>query len=145
MHRRLGLPVFLTLLLISPLHGAPLAPGHGDLSYTLASPDSYTLPIIGSAADGEVLTIDHQGKRLHDLMGDKLVLLSFIYATCSDVNGCPLATQVLHKISRELQNQPALASRLRVLTLSFNPEHDTPEQMRRYGEALKTPMSTGNS
>jgi len=139
MYQRIGLSVFLTLLLFSPLHAAPLAPGHGDLSYTLASPDSYTLPIIGPATDGEVLTIDHQGKRLHDLMGDKLVLLSFIYATCSDVNGCPLATQVLHKISRELQNQPALASRLRVLTLSFNPEHDTPEQMRRYGEGFKNP------
>ena len=96
------------------------------------------LPVIGPAADGEVLTIKIKPKHLHELMGDKLVLLSFIYATCSDINGCPLATQVLHKISRQLQKQPELANKLRLLTLSFDPTHDTPDIMRQYGEGFKT-------
>lgn len=116
----------------------PLAPGHTALPYQLAAPASYTLPVVGSAGDGEILTSDNQPTRLHDLMGDKLVLLSFVYATCSDVNGCPLATQVLHKISRQLQKQPELAAKLRLLTLSFNPLHDTPEMMRQYGSGFKT-------
>lgn len=116
----------------------PLAPGYSALPYQPATPGSYTLPVIGPAANGEVLTTANQSKRLHDLMGDKLVLLSFIYAACSDVNGCPLATQVLHKISRQLQKQPELADKLRLLTLSFNPTHDTPEMMRHYGEGFKT-------
>lgn len=114
-----------------------LAPGYTALPFQPAKPGSYSLPVIGPAANGEVLTSDNQPKRLHDLMGDKLVLLSFIYATCSDVNGCPLATQVLHKISRQLQKQPELADNLRLLTLSFNPMHDTPEMMRHYGEGFK--------
>lgn len=116
----------------------PLAPGYAALPYQLAAPASYTLPVIGAAGDGEILTSDNQPKRLHDLMGDKVVLLSFIYATCSDVNGCPLATQVLHKISRQLQKQPELAAKLRLLTLSFNPANDTPEMMRHYGSGFKT-------
>lgn len=116
----------------------PLAPGYSALPFQPANPGSYALPVIGPAANGEVLTIANQPKRLHDLMGDKLVLLSFIYAACSDVNGCPLATQVLHKISRQLQKQPELADKLRLLTLSFNPTHDTPEMMRHYGEGFKT-------
>lgn len=116
----------------------PLAPGYAALPYQLAAPTSYTLPVIGAAGDGEILTGDNQPKRLHDLMGDKVVLLSFIYATCSDVNGCPLATQVLHKISRQLQKQPELAAKLRLLTLSFNPSNDTPEMMRHYGSGFKT-------
>lgn len=116
----------------------PLAPGYSALPFKLAAPGSYTLPVIAPAGDGEVLNADSQAKRLHALMGDKLVLLSFIYATCSDISGCPLATQVLHKISRQLQKQPELASKLRLLTLSFNPQHDTPEMMRRYGEGFKT-------
>ncbi|MCQ8130957.1 cytochrome c peroxidase [Methylomonas rivi] len=116
----------------------PLAPGYAALPYPLAAPASYTLPVIGAAGDGEILTSDNQPKRLHDLMGDKVVLLSFIYATCSDVNGCPLATQVLHKISRQLQKQPELAAKLRLLTLSFNPANDTPEMMRHYGSGFKT-------
>ena len=98
---------------------------------------SYQLPVIASASNGNVLTSGNQPQQLHQLMGDKIVLLSFIYATCSDINGCPLATQVLHKISRQLQQQPALASQLRLLTLSFNPLHDTPEMMRHYGEGFK--------
>lgn len=116
----------------------PLAPGYTALPFQLAPPASYALPVIGTAADGEVLTSNNQPKHLHELMGDKLVLLSFIYATCSDVNGCPLATQVLHKISRQLQKQPELAAKLRLLTLSFNPTHDTPEMMQHYGAGFKT-------
>ena len=113
----------------------PLAPGYTELPFEPAKPGTYTLPIITQAANGEVLT-NNQPKRLHDLMGDKVVILSFIYAACSDVNGCPLATQVLHKISRQLQKQPELADKLRLLTLSFNPAHDTPEMMRHYGEGF---------
>lgn len=129
----------LTTTLATNLHAAALANGGDDrLPYPLAKPGSYDLPVISTAADGDVITIDQQNKHLHELMGDKLVLLSFIYATCSDINGCPLATQVLHKISRQLQKQPALASQLRLLTLSFNPQHDTPEQMRRYSDGFKT-------
>lgn len=115
-----------------------LAPGYGELPFQPATPGSYSLPVIGPAADGEVLTSDNQSKHLHDLMGDKPVMLSFIYAACSDTNGCPLATQVLHKISRQLQKQPELADKLRLLTLSFNPTHDTPEMMRHYGAGFNS-------
>ncbi|MGR8929090.1 MAG: cytochrome c peroxidase [Gammaproteobacteria bacterium] len=115
-----------------------LAPGYAALPFELSTPGSYSLPIIESAADGHVLSSENQAKRLHDFMGDKLVLLSFIYAACSDVNGCPLATQVLNKIARRLQKQPELADKLRLLTLSFNPEHDTPEMMHHYGQGFKT-------
>ena len=132
------LGLLLWVMPIQAQESKPLAPGYAALPYQAASPGSYALPVIGTAADGEVLTTANQPKRLHELMGDKLVLLSFIYAACSDVNGCPLATQVLHKISRQLQKQPELADKLRLLTLSFNPTHDTPEMMRHYGEGFKT-------
>lgn len=98
----------------------------------------YSLPAIGPAGDGVVLTGHNQAKRLHNFMGDKPVLLSFIYAACSDSEGCPLATQVLHKISRRLQQQPELADKLRLVTLSFNPIHDTPDMMRHYGESFNS-------
>lgn len=111
----------------------PLAP-----AFPPASPGSYELPVIGPAADGEILTSENRPKHLHKLMGDKMVLLSFIYAACSDFNGCPLATQVLHKINRELQKQPELADKLRLLTLSFNPQHDTPELMRQFGRGINS-------
>jgi cytochrome c peroxidase len=138
------IPYFLCLVLIPITLSSlaqepnPLAPGYSKLPFQTAPPGSYALPAIGPAADGEVLTVFNQPKRLHEFMGDKLVLLSFIYATCSDINGCPLATQVLQKISQQLQKQPELANNLRLLTLSFNPTHDTPEMMSHYGEGFKT-------
>jgi len=115
----------------------PLAPGYADLPYQTAAPGSYSLPVIAPAADGSVLDTAAQSRQLYDLMGDKLVLLSFVYAGCSDVNGCPLATQVLHKLARRLQKQPELAGQLRLLTLSFNPA-DTPELMRDYGAGFNS-------
>lgn len=100
------------------------------------TPPAYRLPIIGHAADGAVLDTKQQNRRLHQFMGDKLVLLSFIYTACNDTSGCPLASRVLHKISQQLQSQPQLASQLRLLTLSFNPQHDTPEMMGHYGSGF---------
>jgi cytochrome c peroxidase len=114
-----------------------LSPGYGTLEFSAPEPGSYTLPVLGLAADGKVLDTQGKALTLYSLMGDKVVLISFIYSTCSDVNGCPLATTVLHKIKNRLKKEPGLAEKLRLVTLSFNPEHDTPEMMQHYGQALQ--------
>ncbi len=119
-----------------------LAPGYSDLTFTAPIPGTYKLPVLGQASDGDVLDSEGRETSLHKLMGNaanpnKIVLLSFIYATCSDINGCPLATAVFHKIKNRLEKEPELASHLRLITLSFNPEHDTPERMKEYGATLQ--------
>lgn len=113
-----------------------VAPGYGALEFSPPSVGSYSLPAIGTADDGNVLTSEGKPIKLHSLMGDKPVLLSFIYSTCSDVNGCPLATAVFHKIKNRLEKDPELASLVRLVTLSFDPGHDTPDKMRQYSEGL---------
>jgi cytochrome c peroxidase len=133
---KISIYLLLAGLFYSHILYADLAPGYSPLQFKAPKAGSYTLPVIGQAADGTVLTTAKQNTQLHDLMGDKIVLLSFIYSTCSDVNGCPLATAVFHKINRRLQQEPQLAAKLRLLTLSFNPEHDTPEAMRHYAEGF---------
>jgi len=119
---------------------AVLAPGYSPLAFKAPQAGSYTLPVIDLAADGMVLSTTTQSQNLHDLMADKVVLLSFIYSTCSDVNGCPLATGVFHKINRRLQQDPEIAKKVRLLTLSFNPLHDTPEAMGHYAEGFKNDL-----
>lgn len=114
-----------------------LAPGYGALQFELPAAGSYQLPALGTAADGKVLDEQGHAANLHQFMGDKIVLLSFIYSTCNDINGCPLATGVLHKIKNRLNKEPELAKHLRLVTLSFNPEYDTPDQMRQYGAHLQ--------
>lgn len=125
-----------------PSQPQPLAPGYGGLRFTAPIPGTYRLPVLGLASDGNVLDSESRSTTLHKLMGsadnpDKVVLLSFIYATCSDINGCPLATAVFHKIKNRLEKETELASHLRLITLSFNPEYDTPERMKEYGATLQ--------
>lgn len=133
-----GLRLLWWLWLFSPLqlqaNEEILAPGYQSLTFIAPAPGTYTLPDIGPAADGSVLNERAEDVGLHDLMAGKVTVLSFIYATCSDINGCPLATSVLHRVKNRLRKEPELAGQLRLLTLSFNPEHDTPEQMRLYGQ-----------
>ncbi len=119
-----------------------LAPGYSNLKFAAPIPGTYKLPILGLAADGRVIDSEGHETTLHELMSnsvqaDKVILLSFIYSTCSDVNGCPLATAVLHKLKNRLDKEPEIARRLRLITLSFNPEYDTPERMKAFGATLQ--------
>lgn len=114
----------------------PLASGYGELAYTLPDPGSYRLPPLATAADGDVLLTSGATSRLYDLFADRLVLLSFIYTTCSDSNGCPLATVVLQRVQQALLDDPDVAAALRVISLSFDPAHDTPAVLQHYQNAV---------
>ena len=83
-----------------------------------------------------VLTGRSESVPLHSLFGDGIVLLSFIYTRCSDAEGCPLATAVLHGVGARVGREPEVSRRLRLLSLSFDPEHDTPDVMRAYGRSF---------
>lgn len=114
-----------------------LAPGYGPLTFEAPIAGTYKLPIYGNATDGHVINSHGTHQTLNELMGDKVVLLSFIYATCNDVNGCPLSTAVFHKIKRRL-SKAGLKDDLRLITLSFDPKHDTPDIMANYATSLET-------
>ncbi|GAB6141503.1 hypothetical protein JCM14076_22320 [Methylosoma difficile] len=117
-----------------------LALGYTQLPFALPEPGSYELPDLGLAADGSVLDSESRPTTLYALLSaqrGQISLLSFIYAACSDVNGCPLSTMVFHKIKSRLQKEPDIAKNLHLLTLSFNPEHDTPAMMKHYGQSFQ--------
>ena len=96
------------------------------------APGTYQLPVIRTAADGEVLDVSGNERLLHDIYDGKVILLSFIYTRCTDANGCPLATAVLYKIFGASKVDETLASNLRMISLSFDPANDTPEVMAGY-------------
>ncbi len=114
-----------------------MPPGYGELAFPAPLAGSYALPSLGPAADGEVLTTDGGSTTLFETFGDRTVLLSFVYASCSDVAGCPLATAVLHRVQRRLREAPGLRDRLRLVSLSFDPVRDTPAVMTRYGASFR--------
>ena len=111
-----------------------LAPGWRELEFEPPEAGSYQLPPIGMAGDGQVITGDGEETTLHALMGDKVVVLSFIYSSCSDANGCPLATHVLEKLQDQLLEDKNRGEGVRFISLSFDPVQDTPEVMKRYGK-----------
>ena len=113
-----------------------LAPGWRALSYEAPAAGTYELPPITTAANGDVLLEDGNPAQLFDLMGDRLVLFSFIYTRCPDINGCPLANAVLHKLQAKLRQRPNVAAATRLLSMSFDPERDSPEVMRNFGKNL---------
>lgn len=104
-----------------------------NLSFEVPEPGSYTLTTINTAGGGTVLDTQGNEIELDSLLGDKIVLLTFIYSSCTDLNGCPLATAVFYKVKERFKDIPEIADKIRLLSISFDPEHDTPEIMRLYG------------
>lgn len=94
---------------------------------------SYTLARIQRCPDGEVLGSDGRTRRLHALLQGRLTVLSFMYTYCRDPVGCPLAYRAMQQARDGLLADPALAARSQLVSLSFDPSNDTPEQMGFYG------------
>jgi cytochrome oxidase Cu insertion factor (SCO1/SenC/PrrC family) len=114
-----------------------LAPGYSALEFPAPEPGSYALPPLGPAADGLLLDSSGKAVRLHELFADKTVVLSFIYTSCPDVNGCPLATFVLAQVQKRLAADEAMQDNVRLVSISFDPANDTPGVMAEYGRAFR--------
>jgi cytochrome c peroxidase len=114
-----------------------LAPGYAELTFEAPVPGTYQLPPLGRAADGAVIDSEGRETRLHDLVGGKIVVLSFIYTTCTDVNGCPLATHVFSKVADRIARSRHLVDQVRLVSLSFDPDHDTAEVMNGYRDRYR--------
>lgn len=99
----------------------------------LPPPGSYDLPRLFVAPDGEVLLPDGRAMKLSRVLTGRLSVVSFIYSYCRDPEGCPLAWQALDAVRNALLADPVLARRAQLVTISFDPTNDTPEQMRLLG------------
>ena len=111
-----------------------LAPGWGKLGYELPRPGTYQLPVIRPAAGGAVIRTDGEAADLGDFLRGKITVLSFIYTSCDDINGCPLSVFVFHTLQDRLKSEPGIAGHLRLISFSFDVERDTPEVLRGYEE-----------
>jgi protein SCO1/2 len=76
--------------------------------------------------DGRVIHLNQfRGKNL---------LITFIYTRCPLPNFCPLVTRNFAAINRQLSADPKLKGNTHLLCVTFDPEHDTPERLKAYGE-----------
>ncbi|MGI9233866.1 MAG: SCO family protein [Woeseiaceae bacterium] len=114
-----------------------LAPGYSALSFPAPAAGSYSLPSLGEAADGALLDSRGAPATLHGLYNDKTVILSFVYTSCPDVNGCPLATFVLSQVQERISSDERLADKVRLVSVSFDPANDSPDIMANYGKSFR--------
>src|SRR3954462_5663716 len=103
-----------------------------DHDYDAPVPGSYQLPIIKDAADGALLDAAGKPVSLGELTRGRITVLSFIYTRCASAKACPMATGVLMDLHELSGDDPELAKNLRLVSMSFDPEHDTPDRMRAY-------------
>ena len=102
----------LSLLIISCQSGPKVIDDLGDKSFQLIDQDSVSV----------TFPDDYQGR---------FVVLGFIYTNCPDV--CPLITQNLIKIQKELNNPDDI----QFIGITFDPERDTPSVLSKYKETFK--------
>ena len=127
------LALLLALLLrIAGVHAEEQSSRTADHDYDPPVPGTYELPIIKLAAEGVLL--DPAGKQvnLRDLTRGRITVLSFIYTRCASPKACPMATGVLMDLHEMSADHRDLAQNLRLVSMSFDPAHDTPERMRAY-------------
>jgi protein SCO1/2 len=124
--------------LLASLLAAPAFPHHSSgpaavLDYPTPAPGTYTLHRIMRAPDSRVVDIDGRTRKLARYTRGKVTLLGFIYTTCVDPEGCPLAFHVFDTLRESIHATPALHGEVRFVTLSFDPARDTPSAMAQYG------------
>jgi cytochrome oxidase Cu insertion factor (SCO1/SenC/PrrC family) len=106
-----------------------------DLAVALPDAGTYRLERIMRVPDGLVLESDGSLHRLSEFTTGQVTLFSFIYTYCTDARGCPLAYETMHKLKASIEADAALRGKVRFVSMSFDPEYDTPAAMRSYGGA----------
>ena len=89
----------------------------------------------GAAWFTNVALRTHDGRTVRfydDLLRGKIVLINFIFMACGDI--CPSMTQNLVSVQERLGSR--LGRDIFMYSISLDPEHDTPEMLKAYAEAL---------
>jgi protein SCO1 len=82
--------------------------------------------------DFKLINQNNQRTTLHQYRGQTL-LLTLIYTRCPFPDFCPRVSHEFAAIDRQLRADPARYGRTHLLSISFDPTHDTPRVLRAYG------------
>jgi len=137
-HRRIA-ACLLSAAVIWPALALPAtveSPG-GQPLYQLPEPGSYELPVIDRVGRHELLNASGERVPLLDIQPGGCAVVSFVYASCPDAGGCPLVLASLRRLDRTLASNRDLASRVQLVTVSFDPVNDTPERLAILRKHLK--------
>jgi protein SCO1 len=97
---------------------------------------SYKLQRIQPVSDAVFLDGAGHAVRLSVLTQGKITLLTFFYTYCVDPLGCPFAHTTLADLRNRVTGDRSLAGRVRFVSVSLDPSHDTPAAVANYGRGF---------
>jgi protein SCO1/2 len=103
---------------------APQPPATGPKAFHMPSPGEEVPDFAFTNQDGKRIS-------LHQFRG-KVLMVTFIYTRCPFPDFCPRMSSNFSEIYKQSDSTPSLAD-TQLLSLSFDPEHDTPKILRDYG------------
>ena len=113
-------------LILSLLTGPALVQAHDA-----ADQEEQRLPMIGAAPDFALTSQDGTEVTLESLRG-KVVAVTFIYTWCPDI--CPMLTDKMARVQDQLGKH--FGTDVAFVSITFDPERDTPEVLKAYAEAF---------
>jgi protein SCO1 len=113
--------------------GPALSP-HMDFVPTPAG--TYELQRIQQCPDAMLFNPLAATRRLSAYTRGKVTLLTFFYTYCTDPWGCPFAYHTMKGLRERIVADASLRSRVRFVSISFDPTHDTPDALRSYSKGL---------
>jgi len=109
------------LLTLMPAAHLPAAASEGEYEKSV---DRYDCPSV------TLLNQDREEVNLKELVdSDKPVMLEFVFTSCQTI--CPIMSAGFSNFQKKMGNS---AGDVRLVSISIDPQHDTPERMKKYLE-----------
>jgi protein SCO1/2 len=99
------------------------------LYFSFTRPQPEIPPVLGEIPNFKLTNQDGREVTYNSEFRGSVLLVNFIFTTCPDV--CPLLTKQMEKIQSRLQSAAPI---IRLVSISVDPETDTPEVLKAYGE-----------
>ena len=102
-------------------HAAPSSTKSGQF---LSTQRNYSVP------DVTLIDMNGQPVRVRELLAaNEPVMLNFVFTTCTAI--CPVMSSIFAQVPPELGSS---GGKLRLISISIDPENDTPKQLRAYAK-----------
>lgn len=96
------------------------------------------LDYINKAPDFTLQNVEGQDVSLDSTTG-KIRIVEFLFVTCPDI--CPMTTANLVTIQEKLKKKDLFGTDVQFIAITFNPEQDTPDVLKKYAHGMKMDMS----
>lgn len=115
--------------------------GFSTLPEAVTSPPRIATVVPGEpVADATFVDSNGASRRLSDWRG-QVVGVTFVYTRCPVPNFCPLMDRHFKAVQDRIRSDAALAGDVRLLSVSFDPTHDTPSVLSTHAARLQADPS----